>query len=184
MLWGFGATVTSGRNTSPAGLCFGCRCGFVVRRRSSCEAKVNAVATDIEAVTTLLPKASLVFDRLQLIKHFNDRLSRCRRELYREATNQLHKNVVNGNRWLLLRRSTNLDPKQNEPAPGSLQFASRNNWLKPGCKRTNLRPVFFCSSGSLKPSASAHVLAVIWQTNPLPTFPGGFQGFCNVQTTR
>jgi transposase len=93
---------------------------FWKRLRSS-GAQVEAVATDmspayIEAVTTHLPKASLVFDRFHVMKLFNDKLSDFRRELHREATDQLHKEVLKGTRWLLLKRPENLDPKRNEPA--------------------------------------------------------------------
>jgi transposase len=93
-------------------------------------AKIEAVATDmspayIEAVTTHLPQARLVFDRFHVIKLFNDKLSDLRRELFREATDQLHKDVLKGTRWLLLKRPENLDPKRNEPA--RLQDALRLN---------------------------------------------------------
>jgi transposase len=70
----------------------------------------------IEAVSTHVPQASLVFDRFHVMKLFNDKLSDLRRELHREATDQLHKQVLKGTRWLLLKRPENLDPKRNEPA--------------------------------------------------------------------
>jgi len=97
-------------------------------RRSG--AKVKAVATDmspayIDAVTTQLPQAILVFDRFHVMKLFNDKLSDLRRDLYREATDQLHKEVLKGTRWLLLKRPDNLDPKRNEPQ--RLQEALRIN---------------------------------------------------------
>ncbi len=93
---------------------------FWKRLRSS-GAKIEAVATDmspayIEAVTTHAPQASLVFDRFHVMKLFNDKLSDLRRELHREATDQLHKQVLKGTRWLLLKRPENLDPQRNEPA--------------------------------------------------------------------
>lgn len=102
---------------------------FWKRLRSS-GAKIEAVATDmspayIEAVTKHLPQATLVFDRFHVIKLFNDKLSDLRRELFREATDQLHKDVLKGTRWLLLKRPENLDPKRNEPA--RLQDALRLN---------------------------------------------------------
>ena len=93
---------------------------FWKRLRSS-GAEIKAVATDmspayIDAVTTHLPDATLVFDRFQVMKLFNDKLSDLRRELYREATNRQHKDVLKGTRWLLLKRPENLDSKKNEPA--------------------------------------------------------------------
>jgi transposase len=100
------------------------------RRLRSARANVQAVATDmspayIEAVMTNLPQATLVFDRFHVIKLFNDKLSNLRRELYREATDQLQKDVLKGTRWLLLKRPEHLDPQHNEPA--RLQEALRLN---------------------------------------------------------
>jgi len=91
---------------------------FWKRLRSS-GAKVQAVATDmspayIEAVSTQLPKAILVFDRFHVMKLFNDKLSELRRGLYREATDMLQKKVLKGTRWLLLKRPENLDLTRNE----------------------------------------------------------------------
>ena len=102
---------------------------FWKRLRSS-GAKVKAVATDmspayIDAVTTQLPQAILVFDRFHVVKLFNEKLSDLRRSLYREATDQLHKKVLKGTRWLLLKRPENLDLKRNEPE--RLQEALRLN---------------------------------------------------------
>jgi transposase len=91
---------------------------FWKRLRAS-GAKVEAVATDmspayIEAATEHLPEATLVFDRFHVMKLFNDKLSDLRRELYREATDMQHKQVLKGTRWLLLKRPENLDPKRDE----------------------------------------------------------------------
>lgn len=102
---------------------------FWKRLRAS-HANIQAVATDmspayIDAVTTHLPKATLVFDRFHVMKLYHDKLSDLRRELYREATDMLHKKVLKGTRWLLLKRPENLDPKHNEPA--RLQEALRLN---------------------------------------------------------
>ena len=82
-------------------------------------AKVKAVAIDmspayIEAVQTHLPRAVIVFDHFHVVKLFNDKLSAFRRELYREATAGLHKKVLKGTRWLLLKNPENLDPKRRE----------------------------------------------------------------------
>jgi transposase len=91
---------------------------FWKRLRAS-GAKVEAVATDmspayIEAVTEHLPQATLVFDRFHVMKLFHDKLSGLRRDLYREATDIQHKQVLKGTRWLLLKRPENLDPKRHE----------------------------------------------------------------------
>jgi transposase len=86
-------------------------------RRS--RAKIEAVATDmspayIDAVTTHLPEAKLVFDRFHVMKLFNDKLSELRREMYREIKDGMQKHVLKGVRWLLLKRPENLDAFKNE----------------------------------------------------------------------
>jgi len=83
-------------------------------------AKIKAVAMDmspayISAVLTHLPNAKIVFDHFHIIKLFNEKLSDLRRDLYREATEQLHKNVLKGTRWLLLKNPENLDDTRDEP---------------------------------------------------------------------
>jgi len=89
------------------------------KRLRRCGAKIEAIATDmspayIDAVTTHLPDAVLVFDRFHVIKLFNDKLSDLRRELYRTVKDGLEKNVLKGTRWLLLKRPENLDESRNE----------------------------------------------------------------------
>lgn len=93
---------------------------FWKRLRSS-RARIEAVAIDmspayIQAVSAHLPEAGLVFDHFHIIKLFNDKLSDLRRELYREATEKLHKDALKGTRWLLLKAPENLDKSRNEPA--------------------------------------------------------------------
>lgn len=89
------------------------------RRLKRSRAKIEAVAMDmspayISAVQTNLRKAVLVFDHFHVIKLFNDKLSDLRRALYREATEQLHKDVLKGTRWLLLKNPENLDRTRDE----------------------------------------------------------------------
>lgn len=91
---------------------------FWKRLRSS-GAKIAAVAIDmspayIDAVTTHLPRAVLVFDRFHVVKLLNDKLSDLRRQMYREATDLLQKDVLKGARWLLLKRPDNLDDSKDE----------------------------------------------------------------------
>ena len=86
-------------------------------RRSG--ARIEAVAIDmspayIEAVCTQLPEAAIVFDHFHVIKLFNKKLADLRRDLYREATDQLHKDVLKGTRWLLLKNPDNLNPDRKE----------------------------------------------------------------------
>jgi transposase len=66
------------------------------------------------AVSTHLPKAKVVFDHFHVIKLFNEKLSDLRRSMYREATDVMHKEVLKGTRWLLLKNPENLDEEKNE----------------------------------------------------------------------
>ncbi len=89
------------------------------RRLRSARARVEAVATDmslayIQAIRANLGDAVHVFDHFHVIKLFNEKLSDFRRELHREATDKMHKEVLKGTRWLLLKNPENLDPKKNE----------------------------------------------------------------------
>jgi transposase len=91
---------------------------FWKRLRPS-KAKIEAVAMDMSraywwAVSTHLPKAKVVFDHFHVIKLFNEKLSDLRRAMYREATDVMHKEVLEGTRWLLLKNPENLDEEKNE----------------------------------------------------------------------
>jgi transposase len=92
---------------------------FWKRLRAS-RAKIEAVAADMApayalAVRKHLPHAVLVNDRFHVIKLYNEMLTELRRELYREADSLLHKEVLKGIRWLLLKRLDNLDDSRREP---------------------------------------------------------------------
>jgi transposase len=102
---------------------------FWIRLRRS-GAKIEAVATDmspayIDAVTTHLRGSRLVFDRFHVIKLYNDKLSELRRAMHHELKDTMHKDVLKGARWLLLKRPENLDPARKEPQ--RLQEALRLN---------------------------------------------------------
>jgi transposase len=91
---------------------------FWKRLRPS-KAKIEAVAMDMSAayrgaVTTHLPEAKIVFDRFHVVKLFNEKLSNLRRALYTEATDVMHKTVLKGTRWLLLKNRENLDKGKDE----------------------------------------------------------------------
>lgn len=90
------------------------------KRLARARARIEAVAMDmspayISAVQTHLSTAVLVFDHFHIIKLFNEKLSDLRRDLYREATEKLHKDVLKGTRWLLLKNPENLDATREEP---------------------------------------------------------------------
>jgi transposase len=89
------------------------------KRLKRCSANIEAVAMDmspayISAVQTNLRKAVLVFDHFHVLKLFNEKLSDLRRQLYGEATERLHKDVLKGTRWLLLKNPENLDQTRDE----------------------------------------------------------------------
>jgi transposase len=91
---------------------------FWKRLRPS-KAKIEAVAMDMSAayrgaVSAHLPQAKIVFDHFHVIKLFNEKLSELRRALYREATDVMHKEVLKGTRWLLLKNPENLDEQRDE----------------------------------------------------------------------
>jgi transposase len=91
---------------------------FCKRLRPS-KARIEAVAMDLsaayrQAVSTHLPGAKIVFDRFHVVKLFNEKLSDLRRALHREATDVMHKEVLKGTRWLLLKNPENLDEEKDE----------------------------------------------------------------------
>jgi transposase len=103
--------------------------GFWKRLHAS-HAKIEAVAMDFSApfelaVRTHLPRAVVVFDHFHLIQLYNKKLSILRRQMWHEATTQLHKQTLKGTRWLLLMNPENLDAAKDEPR--RLQEALRIN---------------------------------------------------------
>jgi transposase len=100
------------------------------RRIRRAKARLKAVAMDLSvayqlAVREQLPEAVIVFDRFHVVKLLNEKLTALRRDLYRQATDGLHKQVLKGTRWLLLKNPENLDPVRGEP--GRLREALRLN---------------------------------------------------------
>lgn len=89
------------------------------KRLKASHARIQAVATDmgssyVKAVHEHLPQAVHVLDHFHVIKLYNEHLSEFRRELYREASERKHKQVLKGTRWLLLKNPDNLDSGRNE----------------------------------------------------------------------
>ncbi len=93
------------------------------KRLKASRARIQAVAADLsraytKAIRENLPRAALVYDRFHVVKLFNEKLSDLRRELHREATDQLEKQVLKGTRWLLLKNPENLDDAKGERRTG------------------------------------------------------------------
>ncbi len=89
------------------------------KRVKKSRARIEAVAIDmsnayIQAVRRHLPKAVIVLDHFHVIKLYNEKLTVLRRDLYREATDLLYKNVLKATRWLLLKNPENLNDRRNE----------------------------------------------------------------------
>jgi transposase len=120
------------------------------KRLKKSGARIEAVATDmgpayISAVQANLPDATLVFDHFHIIKLLNEKLTKLRRDLQREAENGLGKPVLKGIRWLLLKNPDNLDDtrderqrldealKLNEPLAATYYMKEelRNIWRQP-----------------------------------------------------
>jgi transposase len=81
-------------------------------------AQIEAVAIDmsqayIRAVKEHLPEAVLVFDHFHVVRLMNDKLSRLRRDLQRQAEAE-QKEVLKGSRWLLLKNPGRLDEEKDE----------------------------------------------------------------------
>lgn len=74
--------------------------------------KIEAVATDmasgyISASLEHLPQADLVLDHFHLVKWFNDKLTKLRRDIYKEVS-AIDKEILKGSRWLLVKAPENL----------------------------------------------------------------------------
>jgi transposase len=71
-------------------------------------------AASMQAVRENLPGAVMVLDHFHVIKLFNEKLTQLRRDIYRETTDLLHREVLKGTRWLLVKNWENLNDKRNE----------------------------------------------------------------------
>jgi len=82
-------------------------------------AKILAVATDmstayIGSVLENLPGVPLVFDHFHVVKLMNEALTEVRRNLYHELRDAMHRKVLKGSRWILLKNPENLCLKRDE----------------------------------------------------------------------
>jgi len=124
------------------------------RRLKRAKAKIQAVATDMAsgymaAVLEHLPKADLVLDHFHLVKWFNDKLTRLRRQLYRQA-NDMGKEVLKGSRWLLLKAPENLkrheDTKKDERARLQAALELNEPLARAYYMKERLRVLFDCGT--------------------------------------
>lgn len=101
-------------------------------RLKRAQARIQAVATDmsggyIAAVRKYLPQARLVFDHFHVIKLMNEKLTALRRDLYQELTGPMHRQVLKGIRWLLLKNPENLQQNEHVNEQQRLDDALRLN---------------------------------------------------------
>jgi transposase len=93
-----------------------------LHRLRSCRRRVRAIAMDLSAayalaVRTALPGVPVVFDRFHVVKLMNERLEELRRAHVRD-TEQAHRKLVKGVRFLVLMNPETLDRRE-EKRPGS-----------------------------------------------------------------
>ena len=79
---------------------------------------VRAVAMDLwepyaQAVEACLPNAQIVADRFHVMKLLNDQVTTARRQIQREASEEV-RSVLKGCRWLLVRNEADLSEEQKE----------------------------------------------------------------------
>lgn len=65
-------------------------------------------------MTTHLPEAVIVFNWFHIVKLLNDKLTALRRHLYRNATDNEQRQVLKGIRWMMTKRSENLNDDKDE----------------------------------------------------------------------
>jgi len=92
---------------------------FWKRLKASKNPGIEAVAIDMSAaytraVTDNLPKATLVYDRFHVVKLFNDKLTKLRRQLYHQLPDDDQRRVLKGSRWLLLKNPDKLEASRDE----------------------------------------------------------------------
>ena len=84
------------------------------KRLKASKAKIKAVAMDmgrayIAAAKEHLKKVDVVFDRFHVMKLMNDKLTKLRSKIQKEATTKLGKKTIKGTRWLLVSNSESLE---------------------------------------------------------------------------
>lgn len=161
------------------------------KRLNRSRALIEAVAVDmspayVSAVTDHLPEAVIVFDHFHVIKLYNDKLSDLRRDLHREAADQVQKDVLKGTRWLLLKNPAHLDKakgederlrealKLNEPLYTAYYLREELSrvWLQPNKKEaTNLLDTW------IKKAASSGIKMLTTMAKTLSAYRSGILAY-------
>lgn len=97
------------------------------RKLKHSKARIEAVAMDMSpayalAVHKHLPESVIVFDHFHIIKMFNEQLSELRRALQNQVESTMHKRIIKGSRWLLLKALENLSSRHKEKLEEALSL--------------------------------------------------------------
>ncbi len=89
------------------------------KRLNRLKKEIKYVAIDmspayISAVTKNLPGAEIVFDFFHIVKLYNEKLSKLRRQLFNITESIEEKEILKGTRWLLLKNEKNLNSERDE----------------------------------------------------------------------
>ena len=100
------------------------------KKAKRCRVTFDAIAVDMSpaytgAILDNMSKAKIIYDRFHIMKLYNEKLSRLRRDLQREYKNLPESKVLKGTRWLLLKNPENLDKQ-----PGKHEKQRLNKALK------------------------------------------------------
>lgn len=83
--------------------------------------------TYIGSVIKHLPGVPIVLDHFHVVKLMNDRLIEVRRKLYHELHATMDKKVLKGSRWILLKKTGNLNPDRQEHKRKELTIKSKHS---------------------------------------------------------
>lgn len=83
------------------------------------KATIEAISIDmspayLSSVMENMPNSTIVFDRFHVVKLFNDKLSKFRRDLHKHLSDKKDHDLIKGTRWLLLKNPENLQKSKGE----------------------------------------------------------------------
>ena len=87
--------------------------GVEIRRMQ--KKQIECVAADLspaytKAVRENLPNSVLVYDRFHIMQMLHRTITDCRRTIYRQLPDETARRAIKGNRFVLLKRRSGLDP--------------------------------------------------------------------------
>jgi transposase len=83
------------------------------------KAKIKAISIDmspayLSSVIENMSGSTIVFDRFHVVKLFNEKLSKFRRDLHKDLSDKKDQELIKGTRWLLLKNPENLRKSNGE----------------------------------------------------------------------